>query len=1124
MGRANKASNGDKSSLLLHTTDRRAGTRPWLESYQRSASALRADVGDERAGAGEIAGGQAFTGCTANEGGDVGACGRASAQRLETRQTAARQHHITSHTILYTHPPRETQLPASRLLPRPDRRGVTRCRSSDSCSVPVLLYFTCRKEIWGEQASYLDGEHHPATAMSNSYSSVPPLSDSHAARGYGTSHTDFASQGNPVMTSPLAQSVDRPGIFHEDFDASQRGSSIIDGPRRSVSRASTTDTGGVSRSNTLKKKSSVKRSGSLGRSGSKRSLRAGSIKGVIDADSEDFNSYAFTPVPTTGTPTEVLANRFQAWRQLLKSLIAYFREIQNSYESRGKALHKVHNTISNITHPAIFMSNDGLSEASRILEAYHKRSIAEAAKAREIENDVIGALTGLRSDLGQKIKEIKSLSGDFKNSVEKEKAATKQEVEKLQEALQHAAHEDGNAVGKNDPYVVRLGVDRQIERQVDEENYLHRAYLNLESSGRELESIVVGEIQKAYNALAGILKREADDAYSAVESLRGGPISMPKDQEWYQFVTHDPHFVDPSLPLRRIEDIEYPGKHAPAASEIRAGMLERKSKYLKSYTPGWYVLSPTHLHEFKSADKIYSQPPVMSLYLFDQKLGSHSERGSSSHKFMLKGKQSGGMHKGHNWVFRAESFDTMMAWFQDIRMLTEATGEQRQAFVRKHARSVSGTSDKGTVSSDGLEDDEADQAPYSADVTSLAEQNPIVDDKPRRPQPGGRFPSDMFIRKAGAYPPAADGAVDDDSDDDGAEVIAAAGAVPGSSQNHFRGPSIDYGGKDPYRMDNVDAGTVHEEPFVSRAYTPPHQEELAAATVAVGAGAVGAAAYNLQQQDKESAILQQSQVPPAQPVPAQKPLQTQTYVLSGTQQLPASQQQAPSASLAAPLNDAKLKEPFLGSEPAASSVQSQPQMPLAQSSSDASNIIAPAAASVAGIGAGVVGTEAYRRHQQDSIVPSIENKDVSPIDNTQDQTQRSHTPSNVSTISRERSIRASPIGNSIAAIALGNEPIPPPASPPFAAPAAVPSPAQPTLEPTLPQPAKEPAAAPTTALPTASTIASELTTGSPSVPASSPLGGNEAHGAHETGQIFPRVIRHDTNLSISNLHVPGEFK
>lgn len=256
----------------------------------------------------------------------------------------------------------------------------------------------------------------------------------------------------------------------------------------------------------------------------------------------------------------------------------------------------------------------------------------------------------------------------------------------------------------------------------------------------------MGEIQKAFNALAGILKREGDEAYSTVELLRTGPISMPKDAEWLQFVTRDPSFVDPSMPLRRIEDIHYPGKDSPAAAEVRAGMLERKSKYLKSYTPGWYVLSATHLHEFKSADKIFSQPPVMSLYLPDQKLGSRSQEDSSSHKFMLKGKQSGGaMHKGHNWVFRAESFDTMVAWYNDIKILTEATGEQRENFVRKHARSVSGTASDGgrtagtTVgtSSDGgfEEDDEADAVPYSADAASLSAQHP-GSERPVRPQPG----------------------------------------------------------------------------------------------------------------------------------------------------------------------------------------------------------------------------------------------------------------------------------------------------------------------------------------------------------------------------------------------------
>lgn len=111
--------------------------------------------------------------------------------------------------------------------------------------------------------------------------------------------------------------------------------------------------------------------------------------------------------------------------------------------------------------------------------------------------------------------------------------------------------------------------------------------MNLENSGRELESIVVSEIQKAYNAYASILKREADEAYDTVEKLRVGPISMPQDHEWNSFVATTDQLVDPRIPLRSVDSITYSGKDHPAAAEVRAGMLERKSKYLKSYTPGW---------------------------------------------------------------------------------------------------------------------------------------------------------------------------------------------------------------------------------------------------------------------------------------------------------------------------------------------------------------------------------------------------------------------------------------------------------------------------------------------------------------------------------------------------------
>lgn len=98
---------------------------------------------------------------------------------------------------------------------------------------------------------------------------------------------------------------------------------------------------------------------------------------------------------------------------------------------------------------------------------------------------------------------------------------------------------------------------------------------------------MIGEIQKAYNVLAGIMKRDGDSNYDTAEKLREGPLAMAKDHEWDAFVTDNPNMVDPRQPLRQVQNITYQGKDHPAAIEVKSGMLERKSKYLKNYTPGW---------------------------------------------------------------------------------------------------------------------------------------------------------------------------------------------------------------------------------------------------------------------------------------------------------------------------------------------------------------------------------------------------------------------------------------------------------------------------------------------------------------------------------------------------------
>ena len=121
--------------------------------------------------------------------------------------------------------------------------------------------------------------------------------------------TDFA-QG--------AQDGVQPMHHNEKMAVGQPGPSKAGGSNlsRANSTMSQTHTLTPSRGGTLKKRQSLSRKNSLKRGGSKKGSRPGSVRSLSFADDvnghgSEINSAFFTPVPTTDTPTEILANRFQ---------------------------------------------------------------------------------------------------------------------------------------------------------------------------------------------------------------------------------------------------------------------------------------------------------------------------------------------------------------------------------------------------------------------------------------------------------------------------------------------------------------------------------------------------------------------------------------------------------------------------------------------------------------------------------------------------------------------------------------------------------------------------------------------------------------------------------------------
>lgn len=140
-------------------------------------------------------------------------------------------------------------------------------------------------------------------------------------------------------------------------------------------------------------------------------------------------------------------------------------------------------------------------------------------------------------------------------------------------------------------------------------------------------------------------------------------------------------------------------------------------------------------------------------------------------------------------MFRAESYEAMLQWYESIKKLTEVSGEERNAYVAGtiHGRTESATEEpEAEPVSDDLENDEADQVPYSAEASVLADGS-LEPPKPVRPE-GGRFPSDINVNRGLAEPEGTTA-----EEDSARSLIAAAGAIPGGDYNHpeegYAGPA-----------------------------------------------------------------------------------------------------------------------------------------------------------------------------------------------------------------------------------------------------------------------------------------------------------------------------------------------
>lgn len=443
-------------------------------------------------------------------------------------------------------------------------------------------------------------------------------------------------------------------------------------------------------------------------------LRA-TLQKQVNQTNKDIHSPLVVLIPTTAQPTVLLVERFTAWRSIIKSLIVYLTEIASVQDEIVRQQLRLVQIMkfpfaNNDSFSLPLLSNDeklidgkffapvgngSIRDVPEVLKNYHQTMAVNASQmSKELLRNVIPRLQSLKADLLIKIKEIKSIQSDFSNSCDKEVQATKQMLYRFQKSVQtvqdsstqtnNSGIDRSGAATVSDPFLNKLALDKQIKRQLKEENLLHEAFDNLQDSGSQLEKAIFMEIQNAITIFVKLLGEQSQIVFDTlITKIDDGFLNINPQFEWNTFIDQNPNFISGNIPMRHFKDIEYKFQDNLLTYAIRSGYIRRRSSILKTYTKSFYVLTAIFLHEFKTDDIKHNPVPTLSIPLSKCKLKDVAMNKSDS-KLVIYERQSGVLSKKHSWNFRFDSLEEATLWYNDIkRIVSSQTLDEKVQFINE---------------------------------------------------------------------------------------------------------------------------------------------------------------------------------------------------------------------------------------------------------------------------------------------------------------------------------------------------------------------------------------------------------------------------------------------------------
>ncbi|TKA52272.1 hypothetical protein B0A53_04695 [Rhodotorula sp. CCFEE 5036] len=393
-------------------------------------------------------------------------------------------------------------------------------------------------------------------------------------------------------------------------------------------------------------------------------------------------------------PSDILIERFSAWKRLVKNLITYFEGIADIESNTAKELSKLGGVIQvPFREGNQFLGEGGVQdiffgvrERTRLIADHH------ANLAKTVEGSIVQHLQKLHTEVKAHIKNIQQDTGKLAASVAKERAISTKMITDLASSITMLKNTPMGVHAKEDPWYTNSLVARQLQKQVHEENALQKSIIIMQQNSEHFEEGVVRAIQMAWQTFDEWNARASVSVQETWATMGQLMRSVAPTTEWIAFASRSEYLLDPETPLRNPMTINYPGKDDPSVIPVHQGILERKKRYTKTYKESFYVLTPAgYLHEYPSSDLSKHPLPELSLFLPECTLGAPTNPHARSHKFHIEGKKPIGGEVGQksglfaldaSYTFRARSHDEMLEWWNDCKQLSKVYLTASEPFDR----------------------------------------------------------------------------------------------------------------------------------------------------------------------------------------------------------------------------------------------------------------------------------------------------------------------------------------------------------------------------------------------------------------------------------------------------------